>query len=170
MLWWHTGDGGPAAAAQLNSPAGEAVHGTDLYIADSANNVIRQVARDVTITTVAGNGTAGYSGDGGAATNASLNWPFAVAVDFAWNLYISDRNNHCIRKVTVDGTISTAAGICRAASFSGDNGPATSAQLNSPQAVAFGPSGQFYIADEGNHRVREVAPDGTIIKRHGCQP
>jgi sugar lactone lactonase YvrE len=158
----YIGDGGPATAAQLNSPSGVAVHGTDLYIADSANNVIRKIARDGTITTVAGNGTAGYSGDGGPATNASLNGPFAVVVDSSGNLYISDRNNHCIRRVSVDGTISTVAGICCAASFSGDNGPATSAQLNSPQAVAFGPSGQFYIADEGNHRVREVASDGTI--------
>jgi trimeric autotransporter adhesin len=122
------GDNGPAAAAQLFSPFGIAVDSAgNLYIADYSNNRIRKVSNSV-ITTVAGNGTPGFSGDNGPATRAELNEPASVTVDGAGNLYIADRTNQRIRKVS-NGVITTVAGN-GTAGFSGDNGPAASAQLN----------------------------------------
>jgi sugar lactone lactonase YvrE len=110
----YGGDGGPAASAQLNSPTGVAVDtGGNLYIADSGNARIRKVTTDGVIRTVAGNGTSGLSGDGGTATVAQLNQPTGVAVDADGNLYIADRINGRIRKVTKDGLITTVAGSTR---------------------------------------------------------
>ena len=118
----------------------------NLYIADSGNNSIRKVAPNGTITTVAGNGTQGYSGDGGPATSAELNYPYGVAVDAAGNLYIADTSNYRVRKVTPDGTITTVAGN-GTEGYSGDGGPATSAGLGMPQGVAVDAAGNLYIAD-----------------------
>src|SRR5262249_43599938 len=109
----------------------------------------------------AGNGTSGYSGDGGPATSAQLNVPFGVAVDGAGNLYIADLRNSRIRKVTTDGLISTVAGN-ETTGYSGDGGPATSAQLNSPNGVAVDGAGNLYIADYSNNRIRRVTTDGLI--------
>ena len=146
------GDNGPATGAQL-SPYGVAVDiAGNLYIADSNNQRIRKVSNGV-ITTVAGNGTAGYIGDNGPATSAELNSPLGTAVDAAGNLYIADHGNHLIRKVS-NGVISTVAGGGRGGL--GDNGPATSAQLNSPWGVAVDAAGNLYIADDVNQRLREV--------------
>lgn len=154
-----SGDNGPATGAQLNGPWGIAVDPADnLYIADFGNNRVRKVASGV-ITTVAGNGSAGYSGDNGQATSAQLNQPQGVAVDSAGNLYIADFDNNRIRKV-VNGVITTVAGN-GAAGFSGDNGPATSAQLFEPYGVSLDATGNLYIADYLNSRVREVA-NGVI--------
>jgi len=114
-----------------------------------------------TIVTIAGSGGAGYSGDGGKATAAKLNAPGGVAVDAAGNVYIADTGNHRIRKVTTAGVISTIAGT-GAGGFSGDGGPATAAQLLSPQGIALDGQGNLYIADTGNNRVRRIAADGTI--------
>ena len=159
----YSGDGGPAIGAQLGGPQGVAVDGSgNIYIADHANNRIRKVAAATgAITTVAGNGAAGYSGDGGLATSARLNHPTGVAVDSSGNLYISEGVNNCIRKVAAAaGIITTVAGN-GTAGYSGDGGPSTSAQLASPQGVAVGPAGDLYIADSGNSAIRLVAPGGT---------
>ncbi len=157
------GDGGPATNAQLNLPsAGVMDSGGNVYISDTGNNRIRRIAPNGIISTIAGNGTAGYSGDGGAGTSAQLNNPMGVAVDSAGNVYIADELNSTIRKVTPSGTITTLAGNGKSG-FSGDGGPATSAQLNAPQGVAVDASGNVFIADTSNRRVRRVSSGGTII-------
>ena len=157
-----SGDNGAATAASLSGPAGVAVDAAgNLYIADRTNQRIRKVDAGGTITTVAGNGTAGFSGDNGAATAASLSGPAGVAVDAAGNLYIADRTNQRIRKVDAGGTISTVAGN-GAVGFSGDNGAATAASLFYPIGVAVDAAGNLYIADQSNGRIRKVDADGTI--------
>ncbi|MER5297741.1 RICIN domain-containing protein [Streptomyces pharetrae] len=152
-----SGDDGPAVAAELNCPYGIAVDSTgNLYIADTDNHRIRQITPDGKIRTVAGTGTPGFSGDGGAATAAQLNTPYGVAVDGAGSLYITDAENHRVRRVAGDGTISTVAGT-GTDGFSGDGGPATSAQLNYPFGLAVDCVGALYIADYVNNRIRKVA-------------
>ncbi|MGW0933127.1 NHL domain-containing protein [Streptomyces sp. NPDC002644] len=151
-----SGDGSPAAAAQLNGPYGVAIDGAgDLYITDADNHRVRKVAGDGTISTVVGTGTDGFSGDGGPATSARLDFPLGVVADHTGALYISDHNNHRVRKVAGDGTISTVAGT-GTDGFSGDGGPATSAQLNYPFGLAVDCVGALYIADYVNDRVRKV--------------
>ena len=152
------GDSGPATAAQLNYPNDVAVDGSgNLYIADTGNERIRKVDAAGTITTVAGDGTEGFAGDGGPATAAQLNGPQGVAVDGTGNLYIGDRSNNRIRKVTASGTITTIAGT-GAADFAGDGGPALQAQLNTLIGVALDRSGNLYVADTNNHRIRRLTP------------
>jgi hypothetical protein len=161
----YTGDNGPATSAQVNIPVGVAFDSAgNLYIGDNANSCVRKVnAATGTITTVAGNGTAGYSGDGGAATSAQLNGPEVVALDSAGNLYIAEYYNNRIRKVTAaTGIITTVAGN-GTQNYSGDGGPATSAALWSPTGVAVDSAGNLYIADFGNHRIRKVAGATGII-------
>jgi len=154
---------GLASNALLSSPGGVTVDGAgNIFIADTGNNVIRKiVAATGLISTVAGNGTPTYSGDGAAAILASLNQPEGIAVDATGNLWIADTGNNVIREVTVDGLIKTVAGN-GTAGFSGDNGPATRAQLYEPFAVAFDTNGKWYIADSSNFRVREVDLNGNI--------
>jgi sugar lactone lactonase YvrE len=157
-----SGDGGPATSARLYGPYGIAVDSAgNLFIADTYNNRIRKVTTGGIISTVAGNGSSGFSGDGGPATSAQLNIPWNVAVDSAGNLFIADRDNHRIRKVTPDGIIRTAAGI-GTAGFSGDGGPASSAQLDSPLGAAADSAGNLFIADTFNSCIRKVTPDGII--------
>jgi uncharacterized protein (TIGR03437 family) len=157
-----SGDGGQAAAAQLNKPQGVAVDTAgNLYIADTLNNRVRQVSPGGVIATVAGTGVAGSSGDGGPAGNAQLNRPQGLAVDTAGNLYIADVNNSLIRRVAPDGTIHVVAGT-GISSYAGDGGPATAAFLNGPEGVAVDSAGNLYIADTGNNRVRLVSPNGVI--------
>ena len=147
---------GPATSAELYDPAGVAVDfAGNLYIADERNNRIREVSNGV-ITTVAGNGTPGFSGDNGPATRAELYDPAGVAVDFAGNLYIADGRNNRIREVS-NGLITTVAGN-GTAGYSGDNGPATSAQLNFPSGVAVDSAGNVFITDEYNSSVRVLCP------------
>jgi uncharacterized protein (TIGR03437 family) len=154
-----SGDNGPAIGAQLNGPTGVAVDSAgNLYIADQYNDRIRKVSNQV-ITTVAGIGTDGFSGDNGLATSAQLKWPSAVAVDSAGNLYIGDYLNLRVREVS-NAVITTVAGN-GTWGFSGDNGPATSAQLAGPPGVAVDAAGNLYIADPYNYRVRKVA--GGVI-------
>jgi trimeric autotransporter adhesin len=156
----YSGDTGAAISAQLYSPYGIAVDSSgNMYIADSGNHRIRKVTGGV-ISTIAGTGTAGYSGDTGAAISARLNLPYGVAVDSSGNVYIADSENHCIRKVTVGGVISTIAGT-GSLGYSGDTGLATSARLNIPYSTAVDSSGNVYIADSGNHRIRKVT--GGVI-------
>ncbi|MFI8912908.1 RICIN domain-containing protein [Streptomyces sp. NPDC053513] len=157
-----SGDGGQATAARLNLPMGVAVDSAGvLYVSEYHNNRVRKITPDGKISTVAGNGTIGAKGDGGAATSAQLNRPHALAVDRADNLYIADYANHRVRRVAADGTISTVAGT-GAAGFGGDGGQATAAQLNGSVGVVVDSAGVVFIGDYGNHRVRRVAADGTI--------
>ncbi|MFE9455543.1 RICIN domain-containing protein [Streptomyces californicus] len=156
------GDGGPAAAAQLKNPRGVAMDSAgDLYVADCDNHRIRKITTDGKITTVAGTGAAGFKGDGGPATAAQLNLPYSVAVDSAGILYIAEFQNHRIRRVAVDGKISTVAGT-GVAGFGGDGGPAVSAKLNYPNAVAVDSAGVLYVSDVDNRRIRKITPDGKI--------
>ena len=158
----YTGDGGLATSAEINNPYGVAVDGSgNIYIADRANSVIRKVTASTgIITTVAGNGTQGYSGDGGPATSAAIYGPPGVAADSAGNIYIADANNDAIRKVTVStGIITTVAGN-HSDGFSGDGGPATNASLATPAGVAVDGNGNIYIADKFNNRIRVVGGSG----------
>ena len=159
------GDGGAATAAQLNTPRGLAVDSDDnLYIADTDNNRIRKVDTSGTtwmISTVAGTGTKGYSGDGNAATAANLNLPYDVAVDSSGNLYIAGIDSHRIRKVDTMGNISRVAGTGWSA-YRGDGGPATEAWLKAPTGVAVDASGNIYITDRLNERIRKVDGDDNI--------
>ena len=150
------GDGGPAVQARLDAPYGVAVDGEgNLYIAEWGGDRIRKVDTSGIITTVAGTGEGGPSGDGGPATSARLFTPSGVAVDSAGNLYIADAGNNRIRKVDTSGIITTVAGSDRGG-FSGDGGPATSARLYIPSDVAVDGAGNLYIADAGNKRIRVV--------------
>jgi sugar lactone lactonase YvrE len=169
----YSGNGGPAGDAQLMGPRGLAFDPAgNLFIADSGNHVIRRIAAsDGTITTVAGAGSRGFSGDGGPATRARLNTPDGVAFDAAGNLFIADTLNHRIRKVNRAGTIVTVAGSGAISTvghstggfgFSGDGGPAVYAQLSIPEGVAVDTRGNIYIADTGNDRIRKVDTKGII--------
>jgi sugar lactone lactonase YvrE len=170
----YSGDNDSATNAELSSPTGVAVDSSgNIYIADQQNNRIRKIDPSGVITTVAGNGTAGYSGDGGPATSAELDDPSGVAVDASGNLYIADSLNSVIRKVNPSGIITTVAGdgynrlgtgqpSFNDGGYSGDGGPATSAELNNPYAVAVDSSGNLYIADTYNRRIRKVDTSGVI--------
>jgi sugar lactone lactonase YvrE len=156
----YGGDNAAATSAYLDTPTGVAVDGSgNVYIADSHNHRIRKVSGG-TITTIAGTGAAGYSGDGGAATAAQLSLPTAVAVDSSSNLYIADTNNQRIRKIT-GTTITTIAGDGEEL-YAGDGAAATSAVLDLPTGVAVDATGNVYIADRHNQRVRMVSVGGTI--------
>lgn len=163
-------DGTPALQASLNMPSGVAIDGAgNLYIADTKNNAVRVVSAVTgVISTIAGNGAVGYTGDGGPAKNATLNQPWGVTVNAAGDLYIADTNNHVIRKVTIStGIITTVAGngattSTGVGSYSGDGGPAINASLNFPYAVAFDAAGDMLIPDSANNRVRKVDSAGNI--------
>ena len=155
----YSGDGGPATSATLDTPTGVAVDTNgNIFIADSHNHRIREVSSG-TITTIAGTGTAGFSGDGAAATAAQLALPSSVAVDSSGNVYIADTNNQRIRKIT-GTTISTIAGDGEEL-FAGDGAAATAAVLDSPTGVAVDKTGNVYIADRHNQRIRMIS--GTTI-------
>ena len=156
-----SGDGGPAVNAQLQYPDGIAIDSAgDIFVADRVANVIREISGG-NITTYAGTGATGYAGDGGPASAAQFNDPSGLAVDAAGNLYVADAGNGVIRKISAGGTISTVAGNSLAG-YNSDGIPATTASLNDPQGVAVDAAGNLYIADTDNHRIRQVAPNGTI--------
>jgi sugar lactone lactonase YvrE len=159
----YSGDGGPATSAQIDSEANSVAvdNSGNLYIADSGNNRIRKVDSSGIITTVAGNGEYGFSGDGGLAINAKLAYPFDIAIDRSNNLYIADTVNNVIRKVDSYGYVTTVAGTLDAsgipiAGYSGDGGIATLAQLYNPKGIGFDSKGNLYIGDTSNHRIRKV--------------
>src|ERR1035437_7873595 len=163
----NSGDGGTAAPAQLNFPMGIAIDAAgNVFVADRDASVVRKIAVNGTITTVAGSGTPGFAGDGGAATSAQINGPFGVAVDPAGNLYIADTGNQAVRKVSADGTMSTVAGT-GTRGYLGDGEAARNAWLNGPEGVALDAVGNLYIADTFNGRIRRVGTDGTITTAAG---
>ena len=156
------GDGGPATAAQLSSVQGVAAdRWGSLYVADTDNQRVRKISANGIITTVAGTGTAGFSGDGGPGTAAQLNLPYGVAVDLAGYLYIADLGNNRIRRLSPDGTITTIAGNGHKGT-SPDGGAATDAALMTPRNVAVDAAGNLYVSEFEGHRVRKVSPDGRI--------
>jgi uncharacterized protein (TIGR03437 family) len=157
------GDTNVATKAGMNRPYGVAVDKAgNVYIADAYNGSIRKVAASGgTMGTLAGTGVEGFSGDGSAATGATLDTPTALVLDSAGNLYIADTKNNRIRKVGTDGKITTVAGTGNASS-SGDGGPAISAALDTPEGLALDSSGNLYVADTASHRVRKISRDGTI--------
>jgi len=157
-----SGDGGKATEAKLNVPAGLTFDKRgNLYIADRNNHRIRKVDTRGTITTIAGTGTAGFSGDGGAATKAQLNLPSGVVLDGKGNIFISDRSNNRIRVIDSKGKIRTYAGNGRDG-FRGDNGPALKANIDKPFGITLDRKGNLYIADRRNNRVRKVNRQGII--------
>ncbi len=162
----YSGDGGPATAAQLYSPYAITVDKVgNLFIADVDNNVVRKVDASGTINTFAGNHLIGlgYAGDSGPATNAKLHFPQGVAADTFGNIYIADRGNNVIRKVDTTGIITTYAGSSAGtAGYSGDNGPATAAKLNTPGALSINDSGNLYISDIENNVIRKINSAGII--------
>jgi len=172
-----SGDGGPATSALLNNPTGVAVDASgNLFIADCYNERIRKVSGSGIITTVAGTVSVGlsvFSGDGGPAISATMYFPNSVAVDALGNLFIADTGNNRIRKVSASGIITTVAGSgpnARAGGFSGDGGPATAAALSYPYGVAVDASGNLFIADTANNRIRKVSASGIITTVAGSGP
>ena len=163
----YSGNGGPATAASLNQPSSLAIDDTgNLYIADDVNNVIRKVNTAGIITTVAGDGTAGYLGDAGLATNAKLNSPKGIAVDHLGNMYIADANNNVVRKVNTAGFINPFAGTS-SPGFFGNDSLAIFAKLHLPTAVAVDASGNVLIVDQVNNMVRRVNTLGVITSFAG---
>lgn len=158
------GDGGPALKAELDNPFG-IVRGPDgaFYFCEYTGQRIRRIAADGTLTTIAGTGEVGYSGDGGPALEATFNKPHEIRFDAAGDLYLTDMVNHAIRKIDMkSGTISTIAGDGKPG-YSGDGGPAAKAQLKQPHSLQFGPEGDLYICDIGNHVIRRIdMKTGTI--------
>ena len=165
----YSGDGGLATAAKLNNPVTVVVAPDgSLYFTEFFNHLVRRISSSGIISTVAGTGTAGFSGDGGLATAAQLNAPYGVALGPDGNLYIAEEGNYRVRRVGTDGIITTVAGTGTPGS-SGDGGPATAAQLNTPNGIVVAPDGSFYLADgvsfltgDSNHRIRRISPEGII--------
>ncbi|CAA9357513.1 MAG: Serine/threonine protein kinase [uncultured Gemmatimonadetes bacterium] len=156
------GDGGPALGARLSYPHGIGFTKDGGYlIAEEGGQRIRRVAPDGTISTLAGTGVGGYSGDGGPATAARINTPRYVLQGADGSIYFTEKSSHVVRRIMPDGTITTAAGT-GVAGFSGDGGPAAQARLYQPDGLALGADGSVYVSDQGNHRVRRIAPSGLI--------
>jgi uncharacterized protein (TIGR03437 family) len=158
----YNGDSIQGTSARLSSPYRVAMDTAgNLYIADPGNNRIRKLAPNGIITTVAGNGNSNFTGDGGPAISASLSYAEDAVIDVYGNMFIADSGNNIIRKVDLNGVITTVAGTGRAA-YSGDGGPATQATLNLPVSIAVDPAGDIYISDQGNNVVRKVDTNGMM--------
>jgi uncharacterized protein (TIGR03437 family) len=156
------GDNGPALAAQIGNARGIALDRQgNLYIADTDNHRVRKIAPTGIISTIAGTGHAGFSGDAGPGNLAQLNAPYGLAMDDAGNVYVADFGNHRVRRIATDGTISTVAGTGRKGA-AGDGGPATAAQLMSPRNLVFDSVGNLYVSEFEGHRIRKITRDGNI--------
>ncbi len=166
----NEGDGGPALQATMVAPFGVLPDNRGgFYVSDQEAHVVRYIDADRTIHTVAGNGTRGYSGDGGPGNEAQLNSPTRMAIDDQGRLYICDTENNAVRRVNTDGTIQTFAGT-GTLGYSGDGGPAEQAELDSPFDLRFAPDGALYLADTGNNVIRRIGADGTIETVVGMGP
>ncbi len=158
----YTGDGGLAIQATFENPWGIAIDGSgNIYIADASNFCIRKINTAGIVNTIAGNGTVGYSGDGGQATLALMGRPSGIAVDLSGNVYFTDVTHNCIRKINNAGIITTIAGT-GTAGYSGDGGNATGAQLNIPGSMVVDATGNLYFADIANFRIRKINTAGII--------
>ena len=158
----YSGDGGPATNAELNEPYGLALDPAgNIIFADEYNHVIRKISTSGTITTIAGNGSGGYSGDGGLATAATLFYPNGLTTDRTGNIYFTDNTNHRIRKINTSGVITTIVGN-GTEGFSGDGGPATDAEIEFGCGLKFDNYGNLYYADGLNNRIRMISPSGII--------
>jgi sugar lactone lactonase YvrE len=156
-----SGDGGPVGSAEINSPQGIAIDELgNIYFTDVGNFRIRKISSSGIITTIAGNGTSGFSGDGGPAIEAELGWPSEIALDKAGNIYFTDYNNNRIRKISSEGIISTIAGS-GIANVSGDGGPAINAGLLGPQGITLDASGNIYFTN-GGPSIRKISTSGII--------
>lgn len=159
----YSGEGGPAALAQMNGPTRMALDGDErLYICDTDNHAIRRLDAGGLLTTIAGDGTPGYSGDGGPASDARLNRPYDVEFGPDGALYIADSGNNVIRRIDADGIITTIIGS-GVAGFGGDEGKAAVCQLKSPSGLKFAADGSLWVCDTLNHRVRRVAEPLSLI-------
>lgn len=159
----YTGDGGQATTATFNEPVSVAVDsGGNVYVADELNDVVRKITPAGIISTVAGNGTSGFKGDGGPATAAEITTPTDIAFDSSWNMYISDDNNY-IRKVDVHTGIITSVVGCGNEGYAGDGGPATAAEIDGPIGIALDKAGDIFIVDNDNGRIREAYASTGII-------
>ena len=157
------GDGRPATQATLDAPWGISFDAAgNLYIADRDHDAVRRIARNGIITTVAGNGSRGFSGDGKLATESKLNRVSDVAVTPDGTMYLADESNARIRKVNPKGIISTIGGT-GALGCGGDGGPATAAPIQNPQSIAVGPDGSVYFTEEECREVRRIDPSGMIL-------
>lgn len=151
-----SGDGAAATAAQLRSPSCVKLDGSgNIYIADNMNHCVRKIDASGVITTIAGTGTAGFSGDGGAATAAQFSRPYALAIDGSGNIYVSDFSNNRIRKINSAGIITTIAGT-GTGSYTGDGGAATAATIKMPSGINLDGAGNIYFAEEGNSVIRKI--------------
>lgn len=163
----YSGDGGAATSAGLDYPGAAVMDAAgNVYITDRDNHVVRKVNTSGIISTIAGNGTAGTSGDGGAATAAQISQPVGMTIDASGNLYVAEYGGHSIRKITPAGIISTVAG-CGISGHTGDGGAATAAKLSYPTDVAVDAAGNMYISDYNFGYVRKVSPSGTITSFAG---
>ncbi|MBL7691977.1 MAG: T9SS type A sorting domain-containing protein [Flavipsychrobacter sp.] len=164
----YSGDGGPATAASIYNPLGVAADGAgNVYIVDTKNHCIRKVNSAGIISTIAGDGTAGYSGDGGPATAAKLYIPSKIALDGAGNIIFVDNGNFCIRKINAAGIISTIVGTGTAGN-SGDGGPATAAQINGSPGLAIDAAGNIFFSDVTKNTIRKVSTTGIVSTIAGC--
>jgi hypothetical protein len=158
----YSGDGGPATAARLNEPYGIILDEVgNIYFSEQLNNCIRKINIAGIISTIAGNGTVGYSGDGGPATNAQFAGAGFIALDGAGNIYVPDFGNHCIRKVSTTGIVTTVAGG-NGPGYSGDGGIATDAKMNRPKGIVTDALGNLYVAEYGSNRIRKITTSGVI--------
>ncbi len=163
-----SGDGGPATAARMSQPLGVGFDGNgNMYIADGFNRRIRKVNPSGIISTIAGNGISGTTGDGGPATAATMQYPNGIAVDATCNVYFTDWSAHTVRRINTSGYISTVVGIPGSAGFTGDGGPSVAARINGPDNLTFDPAMNLYIPDFYNNRIRMVANLGEVS---GCPP
>ncbi len=165
------GDGGQATNAQLDQPYDVKLDASgNMYISDNSNYRLRKVTAGGIISTFAGNGTLGFSGDGGQATAAEMSYPGALGIDASGNVYFGDNLNNVVRKITPAGIITTVAGNhLLGGGYSGDGGQATAAELDGPQAVVFDKNGNMYIPEYGNNVVRKVSVSGVITTIAGNQ-
>ncbi len=161
----YSGDGGPATEARLDNPFG-VVRGPDgaIWFCEYSNHVVRRISKEGVLTTIAGNGKMGYTGDGGPATAATMNQPHEIRFDRDGNLFIADMRNHAIRRWDAKTKVLTTFAGNGQPGYSGDGGPAAKAQFKQPHSIQFAPNGDLYVCDIGNHVVRRIDMETGLIE------